>query len=372
MSAGDTPINQAAWILANKQPFQIQDAPYTAPGSTEIVIRNHAVAINPIDWIMQDQGTGFAFRWIKFPFIFGSDVAGQVVQIGNDITRFKVGDRVMGQALSTDEKINKASHGAFQLYTVLLEQTTTPIPESMSFEEASVMPLALTTASAGLFDKEQLGLRYPSIQAKPLNETVMIWGGSTSVGSNAIQLAVAAGYDVVSTSSPRNFDHLRSLGASHVFDYNDPDVTNEIAKSLEGQHLAGAMAIGEDSAVRCIDVLSRCKGDKKVAMATLPIPSQPKRFAALQIIFHMATGMSSIFARSKFHGIKTSIIWGSVAHSPVGNAVYRDYLPKALASGTFKAAPEPEIVGQGLEAVQEALKAQKKGVSAKKVVVSLP
>lgn len=234
------------------------------------------------------------------------------------------------------------------------------------------MPLALTTASAGLFDKEQLGLRYPSIQAKPLNETVMIWGGSTSVGSNAIQLAVAAGYDVVSTSSPRNFDHLRSLGASHVFDYHDPDITNEIAKSLEGQHVTGAIAIGENSALRCIDVLSRCKGDKKLAMATLPIPSQPKRFAALQIIFHMATGMSSIFARSKFHGIKTSIIWGSVAHSPVGNAVYRDYLPKALASGTFKAAPEPEIVGQGLEAVQEALKAQKKGVSAKKVVVSLP
>ncbi|OSS47450.1 hypothetical protein B5807_07219 [Epicoccum nigrum] len=366
------PNNRAAWILANKQSFQIQDAPYPSPGPTEIVIRNHAVAINPIDWIMQDQGTGFAFRWIKFPFIFGSDVAGQVVQVGSDITRFKVGDRVMGQALSTDEKTNKASHGAFQLYTVLLEQTTSTIPESMSFEEASVMPLALTTAAAGLFDKEQLGLRYPSMQAKPVNETVLIWGGSTSVGSNAIQLAVAAGYNVISTSSPRNFALLRSLGASNVFDYNDSNATNEIVKSLGGQHLAAAIAIGENSAFRCIDVLSRCKGEKKLAMATLPIPPHPKRFAALQIIFHMATGMSSIFARSRIHGIKTSIIWGSVAHSPVGNAVYRDYLPKALADGTFKAAPEPEIVGQGLEVIQEALSVQKRGVSAKKVVVSLP
>ncbi|KAF2996726.1 hypothetical protein E8E13_006028 [Curvularia kusanoi] len=372
MSTSTTPLNRAAWIPADKKPFEVKDAPYPTPGPTEIVIKNHAVAINPIDWIMQDQGTGFAFRWIKFPFIFGSDVAGQVVQVGSEITRFRVGDRVMGQATSTDEKINKASHGAFQLYTVLLEQTTTPISESMSFEEAAVMPLGLTTAAAGLFENEQLGLRYPSMQAKPIKETVLIWGGSTSVGCNAIQLAVAAGYDVVSTASPRNFDLVKSLGAREVFDYRDMNVTNNIVKSLEGQQLAGAMAIGEDSAFRCIDVLSRCKGHRHLAMATLPIPSQPKRFAALQIVFHMITGMASIFARSRIHGIKTSVIWGSVAHSPVGNAVYRDYLPEALASGKFRAAPAPEGFGRGLDKIQDALKEQKKGVSAKKIVVSLP
>jgi hypothetical protein len=81
--------------------------------------------------------------------------------------------------------------------------------------------------------------------------------------------------------------------------------------------------------------------------------------------------MISITAKSKLRGIKTSFIWGSVAHSPVGEAVYAKYLPEALASGKFRAAPEPLVVGEGLDAIQGALDMQKKGVSAKKVVVSL-
>lgn len=66
-----------------------------------------------------------------------------------------------------------------------------------------------------------------------------------------------------------------------------------------------------------------------------------------------------------------NIIWGSVAHSPYANVVYHDFLPEALASGKFRATPEPLVVGVGLETIQEALGVQKKGVSAKKIVVSL-
>jgi NADPH:quinone reductase-like Zn-dependent oxidoreductase len=117
------------------------------------------VAVNPIDWVLQSQGTGMAFRWIKFPSILGNDVAGEVIQIGHKVTRFKVGDRVLGQAMSTDQKINNAAYGGFQLYTVLLEQITSPIPDHLSFESASVMPLGFTTAAAGLFEKNQRGLQ---------------------------------------------------------------------------------------------------------------------------------------------------------------------------------------------------------------------
>jgi hypothetical protein len=106
-------------------------------------------------------------------------------------------------------------------------------------------------------------------------------------------------------------------------------------------------------------------------MATFPVPSQPKRFVTLQIIFHAVTSMISIAVKARLRGIKTSFIWGSVAHSPVGDAVYRDFLPEALANGRFKAAPEPEVIGHGLDKIQEAMDTQKKGVSARKVVVSL-
>ncbi|KAL1653066.1 hypothetical protein SLS61_004312 [Didymella pomorum] len=365
------PTNRAAWALADKQHFEVQEAPYTKPKAGEIIVKNRAVAINPVDWIMQTQGTGFGFRWIKYPFIFGNDVAGEVVEVGSEVTRFKVGDRVVGQAYSSDEKINNAAYGAFQQYVVLLERTSSPIPGHLSFEAASVLPLALTTAAAGLFEKDQLALEYPKLQVKPVGKTVLIWGGSTSVGCNVIQLAVAAGYEVISTSSPKNFDLLKSLGATQAFDYKDPRVIDKIVDAMQGKLLAGAMAIGDNSTFRCLDVLGRCQGDKRLAMATFPIPSQPKRFATLQIIYYAATSMISIMAKSKLRGIKTSIIWGSVAHSPVADVVYRNFLPEALANGQFRATPEPLVVGEGLETIQEALNVQKKGVSAKKIVVSL-
>lgn len=366
------PTNRAAWALADKQSFKIQEAPYTAPKAGEVVVKNRAVAINPVDWIMQTQGTGFGFRWIKYPFIFGNDVAGEVVEVGSEVTRFKVGDRVVGQAYSSDEKINDAAYGAFQHYVVLLERTSSPMPDHLSFEAASVLPLALATAAAGLFEKDQLGLEHPHLHPKPIGKTVLIWGGSTSVGCNAIQLAVAAGYEIISTCSPKNFNLVESLGATDVFDYKDPQVIDRIVGTMKGKLLAGAMAIGEDSMFRCLDVLGRCQGDRRLAMATFPIPSQPKRFATLQIIYYAATAMISIMTKSKLRGIKTSIIWGSVAHSPVADVVYRNFLPEGLASGKFRAMPDPLVVGEGLEAIQEALDTQKKGVSAKKIVVSLP
>lgn len=363
------PTNFAAWMPAPKQRLQVSEAPLPTPGSHEIVIKNRAIAINPIDWIVQAQGTALAFSFIKYPYVFGCDVAGEVVEVGGKVAQFKVGDRVVGQALSTVPKIGTAVHGGFQLYTVLIEKNTCIIPDSLTFEVASVMPLGLATAAAGLFQKDQLGLQYPSLDAKPTGQTVLVWGGSTSVGCNAIQLAVAAGYEVISTSSPKNFGFVKALGASQVFDYKSPSVIADIVRAMDGRVSAGAIAIGDNSVFRCLDVLGRCKGNRKIALATFPIPANPKRFAMLQIIFSFVTSMISIFIESKIRGIKTSFIFGSVADDPVGDVIYGEFLPKALASGKFKATPEPIVVGQGLESIQEAINVQKEGVSAKKVVV---
>lgn len=361
--------NSAAWMLGPKQRLQVKEAPYPTPGPGEVVIRNRAVAINPIDWIQQDQGTAFAFGWIKYPFIFGNDVAGEVVALGDQVTGLKIGDRVTGPANAVDKKFNDPAYGAFQLYTIVLERNAARIPDKMSFEEASVLPLALSTAAAGLFEKDQLGLNYPKLDPKPTGKTVLIWGGSTSVGCNAIQLAVAAGYEVISTSSPRNFDLLKSLGASEVFDYNDRNVADKIVAAMKGRTSAGALAIGDNSTFRCLGVLGRCKGDKHIAMATFPVPAKAKN--ALHTMYSFVTAMASITAKSKLRGIKTSFVWGSVAHSPVGKAVYVDFLSEALEAGRFRAAPEPMVVGEGLEEIQKAIDIQREGVSAKKVVVSL-
>ncbi|KAJ2955103.1 hypothetical protein NQ176_g11424 [Zarea fungicola] len=85
--------NQAAWLIKADTPLQVGDAPMPNAGPNEIVIRNHAVAINPLDTHMQKSGI-FVQQW---PAIFGCDVAGEVHQVGVGAgDRFKKGDRVIG------------------------------------------------------------------------------------------------------------------------------------------------------------------------------------------------------------------------------------------------------------------------------------
>jgi hypothetical protein len=96
-----------------------------------------------------------------------------------------------------------------------------------------------------------------------------------------------------------------------------------------------------------LEIVSKAKGNKFVAMAMRyegPVPD----------------GVESKF-----------ILGGSLAENELGAAVYADYLPRALAEGKFIAAPEPLVVGKGLENIQKAFEVQREGVSAKKVVVSL-
>ena len=264
------PANEAVWLPAKRAGFEIKPAPYPSPRENEIVVRNHAVAINPIDWLMPLIGD-FAFPWLKHPFILGSDVAGEVVEVGTNVSRFQVGDRVLGQAVGAHKSRNRAAEGGFQWFTVLLDYMSTPIPPRMAYENAAVLPLGLSTAACGLFQKDFLALNHPSAHPRPTGKTLLVWGGSTSVGSNAIQLAVAAGYDVIATASPKNFDYVRKLGAIEAFDYRSKTVVADVINAFQGRTIAGAIAIGHGSSAACIDILPGCQGDKFIAMATPPV-----------------------------------------------------------------------------------------------------
>ena len=368
------PTNTAAWLTGEKvNPLQVKSAPYTTPQENEIVIKNGAVAINPVDWMLQDQGTSIMFTWLKYPFVLGTDVAGEVVEIGSHVTRFKIGDRVVGHAVGNDQKRNRSAECAFQTYTVLLDHMASPIPSTLSYESACVLPLAMSTAACGLFQEDQLALQHPSALPKPTGKTLLVWGGSTSVGSNAIQLAVAAGYEVFTTASPKNFDYVKRLGAAQVFDYNSKTVVADLIHAFEGKTTAGAISIGPGAADACMDVLDKCKGNKFISMASYPIPQPPpKRFVLLTTIYCFVSWSIANWVKSKARGIRYKFIFGTtLIDNGVGEAIYVDYLPDALAASTYIAAPEPVVVGKGLEYIQAGLDLQKKGVSAKKVVVSL-
>ncbi len=371
------PTNTAAWMGTKYAQLEIGPAPYTAPEDDQIVIHNRAVAVNPLDWIIQAAGP-IAYRWLSYPVVIGSDVAGEVVEVGAAVTRFRVGDRVLGHAVGTDKDSNRPAEGAFQDYTVVLERLASPIPDTLSYESACVLPLALSTASCGLFQTDQLALQHPSAGAARTGQTVLVWGGSTSVGSNAIQLAVAAGYDVVTTASPRNYDYVTALGASQVFDYHSPSVVADIVDALRNRTLAGALALGTTSAEACADIVRACTGRKFVSIASTPVSfaglaeQDRGRFALPRLLFKLVSANVALQLKTRPQGVGTIFIFGtSLKTNEVSTAIYRDFLPAALAEGRYVAAPEPAVVGHSLGDVQHALDVQRKGVSAQKVVISL-
>jgi NADPH:quinone reductase-like Zn-dependent oxidoreductase len=245
--------------------------------------------------------------------------------------------------------------GAFQHYSILQTNLVSAIPDALSFEDACVLPLATSTAACGLFQRDFLALQYPSVQSKPTGKTLLIWGGSTAVGSAAIQLGVAAGYEVITTASPKNFEYVKKLGASATLDYRSPYIVEELIEACKGKVMAGAIPIASAAAAMspnnvfqsCCDVLLKSEGSKFIA-AAMRLP---------EIIPE---------------GISTKFIWGgTLKDNEVGKVVYEDYLPKALAEGAFIAAPEAVVVGKGLGSIHDAFEIQKRGVSAKKIVITL-
>ena len=337
--------NTAAWLTSEKAtPLKLDTAPYQHPSSNELIIRAHALAINPVDWAMQTMGNSL-FPWLKYPHILGHDVAGEVVEVGASITRFKPGDRVL--ALAT--------HGGFQEYVIGPGNLTSAIPNSLAYEKACVLPLGLSTAAYGLYMKDYLNLQHPTCppQAKT-GKTLVVWGASTSVGCNAVQLAVASGYEVFATAGAKNFNFVKGLGVSEVWDYRSPTTPAEIIAALKGKTCAGALSVGHvttpEHAVSaedaCLEIVHQSHGHKFVAMA-LRVPEKLPE------------------------GVTAKFILASEMDDEVREATYGNFLPKALKEGKYVCAPEPMVVGKGLESVQEALDVQKQGVSARKVVVTL-
>jgi NADPH:quinone reductase-like Zn-dependent oxidoreductase len=348
-----TYINDALWLPKRGGDLTVGSSTYTAPKPGEVVVRTRAVAVNFVDAM-----PGFAYRfvlpWLSFPAVIGSDVAGEIVEIGAGVTRLHIGDRVVAHAAGTEKSRNTSAEGAFQDYVVLMAHMVAPLPDSLPFEQAAVLPLAISTASCGLFQKDQLALALPTASPANRNETVLVWGGSTSVGVNAIQLARNAGYRVVATTSPNHFARQRSLGASVVIDRSSSDVVDELVAAIGHQPLAGVLAIGAGSLPPSIEIAARMPGAKRVSSAH-PTP---------------ITNVRARLARRR--GVTVSTIWGgTLKDNEVGPAIYCDFLPAALASGAYRAEPVATVVGDGLTSIPAALDRLREGISATKLVVRI-
>jgi len=183
-----------------------------------ILVKVAAVALNPTDWKHIDYVATPGTR-------VGCDYAGTVLEVGSDVRKkFTKGDRVAGFTHGSSKLC--LEYGCFGEIIIAKADLSIAIPENLSFEEASTLGVGLTTVAQGLYGS--LDLPYPAKGGEVTGKDVLIYGGSTATGSLAIQFAKVSGLRVLTTCSPRNFEYVKSLGASEAFDYNSPSVIEDI------------------------------------------------------------------------------------------------------------------------------------------------
>jgi len=223
-----SPTQKALYLNKKFGDLVVEDAPIYKPGPGEILIKVQATSLNPVDWKIQKYGAFIE----KFPAVLGTDVAGDVEELGEGVTEFKKGDRVFvhGQFLN--------DRGSFQQYTLALASATARIPPNVSYDEASTLPVVLTAAYVGLYNKNPhgFGLTAPVSDATRGiygGTPIVVLGGASSVGQIVIQLARLSGFSpIITTASLKHTENLKSLGATAVFDRDIPasDFAKEIKK----------------------------------------------------------------------------------------------------------------------------------------------
>ncbi|KAJ4039707.1 hypothetical protein NW756_004317 [Fusarium oxysporum] len=179
----------------------------------EALVKVATVAQNPTDV------QAFDLNLFGNGAVLGCDFAGKVERLGKEVSKIAEGDTIAGLLWGGEVK----GLGAFSEYTKAHESICFRVPKNVSLREAATVPLASLTAWLAFFSKDSL-----NIDRTQSDTVVLIWGGSSSVGQYAIQIAAIFGFKIVTTCSPHSFDLVRSLGASHVFDYNDSDVVKSI------------------------------------------------------------------------------------------------------------------------------------------------
>ncbi|KAF8524571.1 GroES-like protein [Hysterangium stoloniferum] len=218
---------QTSLLLVSKQgAFEVKTTDIQKPGPGDVLVKIMATALNPVDWKIQKYG---AFVQ-TYPAVLGTDSAGVVEEVGEGVTSFKKGDKVLHQGFFTNDK------ATFQQYTTCPVDILAKIPDNITFDQAASIPLGLATAAVGYYNPVETGggltAPWAGGEGKYKGQGIVIFGGSSSVGQYAIQLARISGFSpIVTTTSPHNADLVKSLGATHVID-RKADVVAEAKKIL--------------------------------------------------------------------------------------------------------------------------------------------
>ncbi|KAJ5698033.1 hypothetical protein N7462_000038 [Penicillium macrosclerotiorum] len=311
----------------------------------EVVIRLKAVAINPADHKMIDQG----HRVAAWPLVPGHDGAGVIEKVGDQVDNFAIGDRVLALFTPGDRS------ASFQERAVVQERNVAKIPQEWSFEEASTMGTCYLTGIMAL----GIGLKIPLpfLEGGPTSgvqlSSVLVLGGSSAVGAATIQLLRLAlpTCKILATSSSRHHDLLT-------------------------HHLGANAAIARDSISLVADAKSTTLNNRGVDAIVDAVGAgslQQDVFQALDpegpcIYAQVWTGDKEIEAPKNVHSV---LFRGRDLPQLPGNQLIMRSLQQLLGEHRYKLPLPARNVGQGLDGISKGLDLVRQGVSGQKLVVSI-
>jgi len=194
--------------------LKIEEIPALKPGPTQILVRNHAVGVNPVDTYLRSNTDN---RGPKLPYTPGSDSAGVVEAVGGSVTSVKAGDRVY---------VGGTTSGAYAEQALCEQTQVHPLPGNVNYAQGAAMNVPYATAFHALFHRAH----------GEAGEAVLVHGASGGVGIAAVQLARARGLTVIGTAgTDKGRRMVAEQGAHHVLDHNAPGYLDEVVKLTNGQ-----------------------------------------------------------------------------------------------------------------------------------------
>ena len=268
-----------------KNGIRAGDMPMPEPREDDVLIQIHAAGVNPVDSKIRDGEFKLILPY-RLPLILGNDLAGVVVRVGSRARRFKPGDEVYARP-------QKDHIGTFAEFIAVKEDAVALKPTSLTMEEAASIPLVGLTAWQALIEKGQL----------KNGQKVLIHAGSGGVGTLAIQLAKHVGATVATTTSARNIELVKRLGADIVIDYKKDDfsaILKDYDVVLDTQ--------GGNALEKSLRVLK--PGGKLIGIAGPPDPDFAKEMGASWFLKTVMRFLSyRIRKAAKRHGVSYSFLF---------------------------------------------------------------
>ncbi|KAI9725301.1 MAG: hypothetical protein M1828_003316 [Chrysothrix sp. TS-e1954] len=321
-------------------PFELFDAEPKVPHGNEIVVAIKAIALNPLDWKRLYSG----LRVPSWPALFGTDAAGVVEAIGDDVKRFKVGDEVLGYFLK----------GCFESHGLVTEDAVAHKPAGWGYQEAASIPSTYISSIQGIYGILGISIGLPGESTSDFKpSSILVTGGSSAFGAASLQLLRNALPDttILTTSSAKHWSLNKRNGASESFDQKSAQLVDDIRAATPGGK--GVQAI--------LDPVNGLAVNN--ALFNVFDSDGPKALA------EVVTGFNLDKANIP-EGVNHKIVLGSMAFTNQGGSNIMPFLETIIAEGKYKLPIATKVVGEGLESIGNGLEELKAGVSGTKLVVT--